>query len=645
MTPRQLILGTAGHIDHGKTALVRALSGIDTDRLPQEKQRGITIDIGFAHLDLGELGLGIVDVPGHERFIKNMLAGATGIDVAMLVVAADDSVMPQTREHLAILQLLEVNHGLIALTKVDLAETSWLDLVEQEVRELVAGTFLENAPLVRTSATTGFGVEELKSTLAKVCAGVEEREPQQSFRLAVDRSFVMQGLGTIVTGTVWSGHVATGDDVEWLPPGRTIRVRGLESHGREVDRVDRGQRAAINLMGAHHSEIQRGHEIATPESLRPSRLLTVRLSVLADSPWPIKHRARFRLHLGTQQVMVRVSLLNGTTVPVGELAYAQLMCSEPTMATGGQPFVLRAESPLVTVGGGHVLQPSARRISRRDSRTITQLKHLHDPDPVKRGEVTIYNYCADDWSDLDLCRDANISADRATILIEQLSGAGMLADLAVSPRRTLRLHRDVLADLENRVLEALRELHDASPAAPSIPRSSLARRLHYLNLELLNGIATRLIQMGAVLGDDKTLALADFAPKLTSAQKRVREHVIQSYHSAGLRPPVPAELAKDTDSSEADVGSILNLCVSQGHLIHLSRTLYLDKDWEAILRDRVKQHLSSRAQMTMSELRDLLDTTRKFSVPIGEYLDRIGLTKRVGDVRVLADPTSGKVVR
>src|SRR5689334_4331142 len=275
--PRDLILGTAGHIDHGKTSLVKALTGIDCDRLPEEKARGITIDIGFAILDTGDFRLGIVDVPGHERFIKNMLAGATGIDLAVLVVAADDSVMPQTREHLEILRLLGLRHGLIALTKCDLVDETTREVAELEIRELVQGTFLENAPLVPTSATTGAGIAELKTAIAETCRQIEERAGQEWFRLAIDRSFIVQGHGTVITGSVTSRSVRVGEELEWQPRGERVRVRSLQNHDRPVEEVHRGQRAALNLAGVHHEEVVRGQELATPGYLVPSRVLTVRL--------------------------------------------------------------------------------------------------------------------------------------------------------------------------------------------------------------------------------------------------------------------------------------------------------------------------------------------------------------------------------
>src|SRR5262245_61115288 len=297
--PRDLILGTAGHIDHGKTSLVKALTGVDCDRLPEEKARGITIDIGFASLDVPGFRIGIVAVPGHERFVKNMLAGATGIDLALLVIAADDSIMPQTREHLEILQLLGLRHGLIALTKVDLVDETTREVVELEIREMVRGSFLENAPIIATSAHTGQGIEELKQAMPRACRQISERKGAEWFRMAIDRSFVVQGHGTVITGSVTSGRLKIGDEVAWLPRGELVRVRSLQNHDQSVEEVHRGMHAAINLAGVKHEEVVRGQELATPGYLAPSRVLTVRLHCLPDMVRPIKHRAPVRFHVGT----------------------------------------------------------------------------------------------------------------------------------------------------------------------------------------------------------------------------------------------------------------------------------------------------------------------------------------------------------
>src|SRR5215475_4986931 len=327
--PRDLILGTAGHIDHGKTSLVKALTGIDCDRLPEEKARGITIDIGFAILDVPPFRLGIVDVPGHERFIKNMLAGATGIDLALLVVAADDSVMPQTREHLEILRLLGLRHGVIALTKVDLVDETTREVVEMEVRELVKDTFLEDAPLVRTSAHSGEGLDLLKTAIAEAAKKVEGHSGRQWFRLAIDRSFIVQGHGTIVTGSVTSGSLKIAEEVEWQPRSQRVRVRSLQNHDKPVEEVHRGMRAAINLAGVHHEDVIRGQEIATPGYLVPSRVLTLRLHCLRDVKRPIKHRVPVRLHVGTAEIMGTVSLLDCDAIEPGAWGLAQIFLEGP----------------------------------------------------------------------------------------------------------------------------------------------------------------------------------------------------------------------------------------------------------------------------------------------------------------------------
>ncbi|HEX8202328.1 MAG TPA: selenocysteine-specific translation elongation factor, partial [Isosphaeraceae bacterium] len=364
--PRDLVVGTAGHIDHGKTALVRALTGVDTDRLPAEKQRGITIDLGFAALDLGDHRLALVDVPGHERFIRNMLAGATGLDLALLVVAADDSVMPQTREHLEILRLLGLPAGVVALTKCDLADPDWLDLVEEEVRGLVAGTFLAGSEVVRTSAATGAGIDALKRALGRLGERAPGRPDPGPFRMAIDRAFTVAGHGTVVTGTVASGSVAVGDDLEWLPEGRAVRVRGLHRHDRPVERVGRGARAAINLGGVHHAEVRRGQELAAPGYLAATRILSAEILASADAPRPLRHRGRYRLHLGTAEVAATLSLLDGPELAPGGAMAGQLFLAEPVVAVHGQPLILREASPPATLGGGRVLQPLARRVRRRD---------------------------------------------------------------------------------------------------------------------------------------------------------------------------------------------------------------------------------------------------------------------------------------
>ena len=626
---RRLILGTAGHIDHGKTSLVRALTGIDCDRLPEEKERGITIDIGFAHLDVGDFQIGIVDVPGHERFIKNMLAGASGIDVVMLVVAADDSVMPQTREHLDILRLLDVRHGLIAITKCDLVEPSWLDMVEQDVRQLVRGTFLEGAPALRTSATSAAGIDELKHTISDVCARVGETPAGEAFRLAVDRAFVVQGRGTVVTGTVWSGRLAVGDEVEWLPLQKKVRVRGIQSHGQDVDQVINGQRAAVALPGVHHTEIARGHELATAGYLKPSKLLTAHVKLLESSPWPLKHRACVRVHLGTQELIGTVALLDErSALPPGESAFAQVSCDEPAIATGGQSFVIRSVSPLLTIGGGRVLQPAPQRLPRRDERVIARLNQLRSDDPRERASATVYFYDLAEWTELDLIRDANVPRGNLPRDVVQLPAGAQHA---------IRLHRDALAQHEASILRVLEDLHAQSPLEKSIPRSRLLAVLSRRGQpHVIGALIDRLIRAGQIAGDDQSVALPKFAPRLTAAQAQLKERLLNAFAAAGLSPPAVSSVARDARASESDLRPVVDLCVAEGQLVHVGDGMFLHRDAEAVLRARVREIFNGHGGLTLSRIRDALGTSRKYALPFCEYLDRIGMTKRLGDERVLA---------
>ncbi len=379
---------------------------MDTDRLPEEKKRGITIDLGFAELEIGEFRFGIVDVPGHERFVRNMLAGATGMDVAMLVVAADDSIKQQTREHLDILRLLALRAGVIAITKCDLSESDWIDLVEDEIRELVSGTFLEQAPIVRTSATTGLGLDEVREHLAVAAGQSLEARPRAAanapFRMAIDRTFTIAGHGTVVTGSVSSGHCSLGDDLIIEPGAVKVRVRGLQNHDRSVETLHRGQRAAINLAGIHHEQIVRGQELATPGHLKPSRLLTVRIQMVAGASRPLKNRSRIRLHVGTADLAATVVLLDKDSLRAGEEGLAQLFLAQPTVTTWNQPFVLRSPSPVVTIGGGQVLVPDAEKIRRADAKVLQWIRQLRSADPVQRASAAVYFAGLREWHPRDL---------------------------------------------------------------------------------------------------------------------------------------------------------------------------------------------------------------------------------------------------
>jgi selenocysteine-specific elongation factor len=637
--PRELILGTAGHIDHGKTSLIKALTGIDCDRLPEEKARGITIDIGFAHLDLGEYRLGIVDVPGHERFIKNMLAGATGIDLALLVVAADDSVMPQTREHLEILQLLGLRFGVIAVTKADLVDDTTREVVALEVRELVQGTFLENAPLVFTSARTGEGLEELKQALRQVCSQVEDRQGEEIFRMAIDRSFAVAGHGTVVTGSVTSGRLRVGEEVEWLPVGERLRVRGLHNHDRPVEEVHRGMRAAINLAGVKHEQIERGHELATPGYLRPSRILTVRLHALPDIRHPIKHRAEVRLHLGTAEIMGTVALLDSDRLEANRWGLAQLFLREAAVARWGQPFVLRDPSATHTLGGGQVLQPLAQKLRRGRLDTLERLEMLWRGDAETRADVVAWFQGWQGLQPADLVQSAGLSLDQVEPTFTRLVERGRLVNLPVAPGKTVALQVEVFEELAQRLLGTLDRLHTEHPLMSWHDRSKVEAQLAYVGDEhLVHAVTEVLLARGQLVGDQRRIARADFKPKLSAAQRKLKERIVQAYRAARFQPPELSGFVAEAGGQASALRDLFELCVAEGELVHIEGELYLHAEHEQAMRKLLREKLQDGRGLTVSEIRDLLQTTRKYAVPLCEYLDRQGFTRREGDLRFLAEP-------
>ena len=602
-----LVLGTAGHIDHGKTALVRALTGIDTDRLPAEKQRGITIDLGFASLKLGDFQLALIDVPGHERFIRNMLAGASGLDLAMLVVAADDSVMPQTREHMQILSLLGLSTGVVAMSKCDLVDPSWLDLVEEDIRGLIRGSFLEGARVVRTSAAKGDGLAELKAALAAACVAARPAYDPGLFRMAIDRSFTMAGHGTVVTGTVASGRISVGDELEWQPDGRTVRVRGLHRHDQPVEQIGRGSRAAVNLVGVHHSEIIRGHELAAPGFLEATRVLTVELVSSTEAGRPLKHRERYKLHLGTAEISAVLSLLERNEPPTGQTRLAQLLLAEPVVAAHGQPFVLRVESPPATIGGGRVIDPSARRLRRSDLVGIAQLERLRASDPSLRLRGALAIHSQGTLSGPRLCALTGLRAADVESTLAALSASGGLIELPLGQRRTIRLLDDSVAALEDRILRALARLHAAHPRQSSIPRAKLMTALPDLeNKTLVAAVLDRLNAGRRVIADARSCALPGHEPRLSQAEKKLKLELAGAIKSGGFSPPELNDLSALAPSRTAAIPELLALLCEEQRAVEISSNLYLDADIESDMRRRVRERLSGGATLTMSELRELL---------------------------------------
>ncbi|TVS17581.1 MAG: selenocysteine-specific translation elongation factor [Planctomycetaceae bacterium] len=634
-----LILGTAGHIDHGKTSLVGALTGVDTDRLPEEKRRGITIELGFAELLLDPYRLGIVDVPGHERFVRNMLAGATGMDLALLVVSADDSIKPQTREHLDILRLLNLEAGVIALTKCDLVEPDWLALVEEEIRELVADTFLADAPIIRTSVVSGEGIEGLRQHLRQAAERVARSRRVDRltapFRMAVDRCFTIAGHGTVVTGSVSNGSAQVGDELSIQPMGRMVRVRSLQNHDRSVERVERGQRAAINLVGVRHDEIDRGQELASPGHLVPSRLLTVRLSLIDQLSRPLKHRTRVRVHLGTAELLATLLLLDRDEAVPGESVPAQLFLSQPAVAIWAQPLVVRTESPVSTIGGGLVLNPHAERLRKPDAEMLGMVEDLGASDPVRRASAALFFAGLRGWHPEDLARTAGI--DEPETVAASLRDSGQLCEICPSATRTIRIHQRVLQRLGDRMEALLRRMHQQNPLRSMLDRHQVAAAFRYLpDRALFDAIIDDLRRSGRVRVTGRGLAVTGEGPKLSANERKLLAELIALYRGAGIESPTVDQCCKQVARNQQSVPQLIALAAADGDLVEIAGNYYLHAEVDAQLKEMLRQQLADGCGLTLSQIRELLGTTRKYAVPYCEYLDRTRFTRREGDMRYLA---------
>jgi selenocysteine-specific elongation factor len=554
-----------------------------------------------------------------------------------LVVAADDSVMPQTREHLEILRLLGLRHGLIALTKCDLADETSREVVELEIHELVQGSFLENAPIVRTSAQTGEGIAELKTAIAQACRHVEARTVKEWFRMAIDRSFIVQGHGTVVTGSVTAGNIRVGDEVEWLPKRERVRIRSLQNHDKTVDEVHRGMRAAINLAGVPHENVIRGQELATPGYLQPARVVTVRLHCLADVRRPIKHRVPVRFHLGTAEIMGTVSLLDCDTIEPGQWGLAQLFLEQPATATWGQPFVLRESSGTQTLGGGQVLQPVAKKIRRRHLEILERIERLWSGSPAERALTVAWFGGFSGFGSDDLVRGAGVGPEEAQELSNRLRANGDLVEISTSHARHMMLHADMVKELEQRLLQVLARLHEQNPLMSAHDRQKVQSHLDYIGNEaLVHGTIDRLIQKKQVAGDLRRIARGDFKPKLSTNLRKLKDKLVAAYQEARFQPPEPASFAGQAGGNAANLNDLMDVCVAEGYLVPIAEDLYLHSDAEAEMRRLVQERLAESPGLAVSEIRDLLGTTRKYAVPLCEYLDRIGVTRREGDLRILA---------
>ncbi|HVF30085.1 MAG TPA: selenocysteine-specific translation elongation factor [Pyrinomonadaceae bacterium] len=630
-----VIVGTAGHIDHGKTALVKALTGVDADRLPEEKQRGITIDLGFAEMQTGDVRIGFVDVPGHERFVKNMLAGASGIDLVLLVVAADEGVMPQTREHFDICRLLNIPAGVIVLTKADLADAETLELARLDVAELVAGSFLEGAPVFVVSARTGEGITELKAGLTDAAGAIQRGTDMHEARLAIDRSFSVKGFGAVVTGTLTSGEISEGDELDLLPTGRRLRVRGIQTHGKETATARAGQRTAINLAAVDHAELHRGMVLASSRALTATLVLDAEIEMLGDAARPLRSRQRVRVHIGTSEALARVAILNEQqAIEPGAADYVQLRFETPVVAALGDRFILRSYSPQHTVGGGRVLDPAAHKHRRRENSSVSlMLRDLADAANDGGNVVEVYVRMAGEKG-ITLAELRERTALRTDSLKRSASTGGIFDAGGVL------IKSESFESLQAAVLTALERHHRADKLSRGMPRETLREQMiRRTRSEVFRAVIEALQQAGNIVLDQDVIKLASHSTELSAAETKVHAALSTIYADCGLEvPKLDDALQHAAAGSGLDnkaVRKLLQLLLDKREIVAVSPEFYFGAgpidELVAKLRDAAQT--SGDATLDVARFKELAGVSRKYAIPLLEYFDRPRVTMRVGDKR------------
>lgn len=628
-----VVMGTAGHIDHGKTSLVLALTGVDCDRLVEEKRRGITIELGFAYLDLPDGSrLGVVDVPGHERFVKNMVAGAQGIDFVLLTVAADEGVMPQTREHVEVCTLLGVPQGLVALTKADMVDEELLELAAEDVREELVGTFLDGAPIIPVSSRTGEGVEEVRAAVLETASDVAEVKRTDLARLPVDRVFTLRGHGTVVTGALIGGELRLGEDVEVSPGGLASKVRGIQSHGDSLEKIEAGRRTALNLQGLEVEDLQRGDVVCRPGTLFPSQVLDLELACLSSSPRPLRHRREIHLHHGSRELLARIHLLDRDQLEPGETGLAQARYANPIPAVRGDRVVLRGFSPLRTVAGGRVLSPLGAD-ERRKADRLARLQALQKADA---RETVLIQLQAAGSAGLDMRRLITLSGENSrdlAAIMDDLSNRGRVLRFDAEAGRYA--HIEAVEAMERRLADFVREYHETNPARPGPGRGELAQAAGPRTPpKLLQAVLNRLLKRGELEQAREAYRVPGFEPSAVGDAAALREAVLSAYQEGGWTPPMVKEVLAKTSAKPAEAAEVLRLLAQQGELVKIKEDLFFSRQaWEEI-RAKVAEYFAEHEEMAPGDFRDLTSLSRKYAIPLLEHLDKERVTVRVGDKRL-----------
>jgi selenocysteine-specific elongation factor len=635
---KYVIVGTAGHIDHGKSALVRALTGIDPDRLEEEKRRGITIDLGFAHLDLGDdLRVGFIDVPGHERFVKNMLAGVGGIDLFLLVVAADESIKPQTREHFDIGKLLGIRQGLVAITKSDLVDRDILDLVRLEIQEFVAGSFLESAPVSAVSSRTGEGLDTLKSELRRLGLETPSRQTNLPFRLPIDRAFVMKGFGAVVTGTLIAGEIEKEAEVEIFPGRRRARVRGLEVHNQPATQATAGQRTALNLAGVEAKELARGMVLAAPGLFEATSCLDCRLQLLPTTR-PLKHRAQVHFHSGTAEMLAQINLLQGKELRPGDQGFVQLRLAEPVLFLPGDRFIIRQLSPVTTIGGGVVLdnQPTKHRLG--DPLIPQFLEVMERGDEEARLEILV-RQAGEAPLSLLVSRTGCLPAEVLRVA-KALEAEDRLMALGQPP--SLLIHREYFQELAKRVLEQLEKFHTANPLVAGLAKEELRAKVAARGPRkllpsplLFNAVLQLLEAENHVEVQGETVRLRGRQVQLTPQELAAKEQISAAFEKAGLAVPSASEVLARLGIDRARAEKLLQILLRENVLLKVNEELLFHQRALGQLREMLARRKAQSNRLNVTTFKELTGLSRKYAIPLLEYLDRQRITRREGDERII----------
>ncbi|UCG44199.1 MAG: selenocysteine-specific translation elongation factor [candidate division WOR-3 bacterium] len=630
MNAGHVVIGTAGHIDHGKSALVRALTGTDPDRLKEEQERGMTTDLGFAFL--GDNAT-IIDVPGHEKFVRHMLAGASTIDIVMLVVAADDSVMPQTTEHFDICRLMGIRQGLVVVTKTDLVDAEWLELVREDIQGLVAGTFLEGAPVMEVSSVTGQGVPELRDTLDKLIAGVDPKPDRGVFRLPVDRCFTIKGFGTVVAGTVLSGRAAPGDKLELLPQQKTVRVRGIQRHERGIDQTVLGDRAALNLQGIEKETVTRGNVLATPGYYRPTEVFNASLFLLKTAARPLRHMTRVRLHIGTAEVMARVALLGTRELTPGSEGLVQFRTEASVVCDWNDRYVVRSYSPQHTIGGGIVLEPNARKERRFDDAVVARLKAMREGDTATVVEQALVRNRLGAVQPEQLARELALTGEDFTKYVDALSADGKVSRFMFEGKDYL-VHGQNMTDGRDAVLAALEEFHRQSPFRVGLKRPELRdKSSRGFSVPLFDAVVNALLADGVVVEEGGRVRRAGHEVRLKPEEQELFDRVGAEMLERGFSPPSLEDALAGARKPLAD--RVRTALLETGVLVDVGESVVFHRDVVARGRDIVVELFKETNELAASDVRKRMGSTRRYVIPLLNYFDSTGLTQRRGDKRVL----------